>query len=172
MSQYVPPIIQKVYNVQGSLSAPAVAEYHKYRTMRRRDRTMAAVMEKEIKERKMQKEFEESKEIKNERLESERLKKKRRRDFREKNKKLKKKFIKVVDNKKDIFNKNVPLIDQIRHEIDELEGNVESTEYNAFQNNEDDYLNDDYNFDTKCIKGKRIIRNEFCGYLYSRKNFL
>jgi hypothetical protein len=157
MSQYVPPIIEKVYNVQGSLSAPAVAEYHKYRTMRRRDRTMAAVMEKEIKERKMQKEFEVNKEIKKERLELERLKKKRRRDLREKNKKLKKKFIKVVDNKKDIFNKNIPLIDQIKNELGE---NLQSTDNNVPNNYQDDYLNDDYNFDTKCKKGKRIIRNE------------
>lgn len=155
MSSYVPPIIQKVYNVQGSLSAPAVAEYHKYRTMRRRDRTMAAVMEKEIKERKVQKEFDENKEVKKERLESERLKKKRRRDFREMNKKMKKKFRKVVDEKKDIFNKNAPLIDQIRHELSD---NTITQSNNITK--EEDYLNDDYNFDNKCIKGKRLIRNE------------
>ena len=48
-SNYVPPIIEKVYNIQGSTAAQGSGEYHRYRALRRRERTIAAAMEKEFK---------------------------------------------------------------------------------------------------------------------------
>ena len=58
MNIYVPPIIEKVYNIQGSTAAPGSGEYHRYRALRRKERTIAAALEKEYKLREDQKEFE------------------------------------------------------------------------------------------------------------------
>jgi hypothetical protein len=121
MNVYIPPIIEKVYNVQGSTAAPGSGEYHRYRAMRRRERTLAAAMEKEYKQRKFQKELDERKENKKRRLDNEREKKKRRRIKKEHNYKLKKKLIKVVGEQKSLFRKDIPIVEQIRGEIGEAE---------------------------------------------------
>ena len=61
MNVYVPPIIEKVYNIQGSTAAPGSGEYHRYRALRRRERTIAAAMEKEVKAKEEQRKFEQEK---------------------------------------------------------------------------------------------------------------
>lgn len=135
MNVYVPPIIEKVYNIQGSTAAPGSGEYHRYRALRRRERTIAVVMEKEYKEREIQKEFEEEKEIKRSKLEEITQRKKKRRD---KKKLLKKAKIKN-EKKKKLFDPNIPLIDQLKQEI----GNEEYDRlFNQPQRSNDEYDND------------------------------
>ncbi len=121
MNVYIPPIIEKVYNVQGSTAAPGSGEYHRYRAMRRRERTLAAAMEKEYKERKNQKDLDERKDSKKKKIENEREKKKKRRHQKEEKSKLKKKLIKAVGQQKSLFKNDVPLVEQIKGEIGEAE---------------------------------------------------
>lgn len=137
MNVYVPPIIEKVYNIQGSTAAPGSGEYHRYRALRRRERTIAAVVEKESKEKETQKEFEEGKDNKKGKFEEMTQRKKKRRDKR---KLLRKAKIKN-EKKKKLFDPNIPLIEQLKLEI----GNEEYIKlFNQSQRNNDGY-DMDYN---------------------------
>ena len=138
MNVYVPPIIEKVYNIQGSTAAPGSGEYHRYRALRRRERTIAAVMEKEAKAKEEQRKFEMEKQMKQEQIELARLKKKKRREKKNLFRKIKKK----INSKKEvIFDKNIPLIEQVKEEIGKEEFN-ELLNQNEMKNNNDD--NDTY----------------------------
>lgn len=138
MNVYVPPIIEKVYNIQGSTAAPGSGEYHRYRALRRRERTIAAVMEKEAKAKEEQRKFEMEKQMKQEQIELATLKKKKRREKKNLFRKIKKK----INSKKEvIFDKNIPLIEQVKEEIGKEEFN-ELLNQNEMKNNNDD--NDTY----------------------------
>ena len=147
MNLYIPPIIEKVYNVSGSTAAPGSGEYHRYRAMRRRERTIAAAMEKEFQVRKIQQEFEDQKDMKSQILENERLKRKRRRDAKEEKLKIKKQFAKAIEDKKDIFRKDIPLIDQVKNEIGD-----EQFKKMCYQDNAND---DDFDY----TKNKSVKNN-------------
>lgn len=137
MNVYVPPIIEKVYNIQGSTAAPGSGEYHRYRALRRRERTIAAALEKEAKEREEQKKFEQEKMMKKEQIEKATLKKKKRRDKKNLFKKIKKK---ILSKQSIIFEKNIPLIEQVKQEIgkEEFKKLLNSNENNKV--NEEDEL--------------------------------
>lgn len=137
MNVYVPPIIEKVYNIQGSTAAPGSGEYHRYRALRRRERTIAAALEKEAKEREEQKKFEQEKMMKKEQIEKATLKKKKRRDKKNLFKKIKKK---ILNKQSIIFEKNIPLIEQVKQEIgkEEFKKLLNSNENNKV--NEEDEL--------------------------------
>lgn len=138
MNVYVPPIIEKVYNIQGSTAAPGSGEYHRYRALRRRERTIAAAMEKEAKAKEEQRKFEMEKQMKQEQIELATLKKKKRREKKNLFRKIKKK----INSKKEvIFDKNIPLIEQVKEEIGKEEFN-ELLNQNEMKNNNDD--NDTY----------------------------
>lgn len=118
---YVPPIIEKVFNIQGSTGTCGSGEYHRYRALRRRERTLAAVLEKQYKLKEEQKRFEEIREYKKEQLEKKTEKKRRKRNKANLFKKVKK----INKKKIQIFDKNIPLVDQIK---DELNQNINKEE--------------------------------------------
>jgi hypothetical protein len=120
MNVYIPPIIEKVQNGQGSTAGAGSGEYHRYRAMRRRERTRIAAMEKEYDERKQQKDFEDKKERRKEKLETERDRKRKRRNMKESKKKLIQQIVKEGTNNVG-FRKDIPLIDQIKSELGEEE---------------------------------------------------
>jgi hypothetical protein len=105
MHIYVPTIIEKVYNIQGSTAAPGSGEYHRYRALRRKERTIAAALEKEYKLREDQKEFENKLKKKQEKDKEITLKKKRKRDKKKLNKKNKKNGNNIILNNEE-KNKN------------------------------------------------------------------
>lgn len=173
MNVYIPPIIEKVYNVQGSTAAPGSGEYHRYRAMRRRERAIASAMEKEYEQRKIQKDFEDKKESKNQILENERLKRKRRRDAKEQKIKMKKQYLKAMEDKKDIFRKDIPLIDQVKYEIGDEE--FKKMCYQEEKNYEDfDYTTTENTFQNNNNKAnnvkKRIKRNLLADQFINNEN--
>ena len=134
MNVYVPPIIEKVYNIHGSTAAPGSGEDHRYRALRRRERTIAAALEKEAKEKEEQIKFEQEKKVKKEQIEKATLKKKKRREKKNLFKKIKKKVLKKQNI---IFEKNIPLIEQVKQEIGKEEFNK------LLNSNENNKLNDE-----------------------------
>ena len=137
MNVYVPPIIEKVYNIQGSTAAPGSGEYHRYRALRRRERTIAAAMEKEVKAKEEQRKFEQEKQMKQEQIELATLKRKKSREKKNLFRKIKKR----MNSKNEvIFDKNIPLIEQVKNEIGKEEFN-ELFNQNEMKNNDD---NDTY----------------------------
>lgn len=139
MNVYVPPIIEKVYNIQGSTAAPGSGEYHRYRALRRRERTIQAAMEKEAKAKEEQKKFEQEKQMKQEKIELATLKRKKRRDKKNLFRKIKKK---VYSKNEVIFDKNIPLIEQVKKEIGKEEFNnlLNESKTNEDIDNNDTYL--------------------------------
>ena len=146
MNIYVPTIIEKVYNIQGSTAAPGSGEYHRYRALRRKERTISAALEKEYKEREDQKEFENRLKKKQEKDKEITLKKKRKRDKKKMNKKLKKEKFKENNIEKNEKNENEENIINLFNE--------EKKNLNDNLNN----LNKDNN--TFSIKPNTLIYNE------------
>ena len=146
MNIYVPTIIEKVYNIQGSTAAPGSGEYHRYRALRRKERTIAAALEKEYKQREDQKEFENKLKKKQEKDKEITLKKKRKRDKKKMNKKLKKEKFKENNIEKNEKNENEENIINLFNE--------EKKNLNDNLNN----LNKDNN--TFSIKPNTLIYNE------------
>ena len=119
MEEYIPPIIERVQNIGGSAAAPGTGEFHKYKAQRRKEILAELMAEKAEKKRKMQEDFEKDKKEKQNLLDEKALKKKRKRD----KKKIKKKIYENYEKNKNIFDKNKPLIDQIKNEIGKEEFN-------------------------------------------------
>ena len=148
MNIYVPTIIEKVYNIQGSTAAPGSGEYHRYRALRRKERTISAALEKEYKEREDQKEFENRLKKKQEKDKEITLKKKRKRDKKKMNKKLKK-------EKESLKEKKIE-----KNEKSENEENIIS-----LMNEEKKILNDNFNNinndnNSFSIKPNTLVYNE------------
>ena len=119
MEEYIPPIIERVQNIGGSAAAPGTGEFHKYKAQRRKEILAELMAEKAEKKRKMQEDFENDKKKKQNLLDEKALKKKRKRD----KKKLKKKIYENFEKNKNMFNKDKPLIEQIKNEIGNEEFN-------------------------------------------------
>ena len=119
MEEYIPPIIERVQNIGGSAAAPGTGEFHKYKAQRRKEILAELMAEKAEKKRKMQEDFENDKKEKQNLLDEKALKKKRKRD----KKKLKKKIYENFEKNKNMFNKDKPLIEQIKNEIGKEEFN-------------------------------------------------
>ena len=126
LEEYIPPIIERVQNIGGSAAAPGTGEFHKYKAIRRKEILAQKMAEKAEKKKKMQEDFENDKKEKQNLLDERALKKKRKRD----KKKIRKKIHDNVEKTKNMFDKNIPLIDQIKNEI----GNEE---YDKIINNEE-----------------------------------
>ena len=111
--EYIPPIIERVQNIGGSAAAPGTGEFHKYKALRRKEVLAELMAEKAEKKKKMQEDFENDKKEKQNILDERALKKKRKRD----KKKIKKKIHENFEKNKNMFDKNIPLIEQIKNEI-------------------------------------------------------
>ena len=114
---YVPPIIERVQNIGGSTAAPGTGEFHKYKALRRKEIMAELIQEKAEKKRKMQEDFEKDKKEKQLILDNKSLKRKRKRD----KKKIKKKIIMNSEKNKNIFSKDIPILEQIRKKIGDEE---------------------------------------------------
>ena len=146
--EYIPPIIERVQNIGGSAAAPGTGEFHKYKALRRKEVLAELMAEKAEKKKKMQEDFENDKKEKQNILDERALKKKRKRD----KKKIKKKIHENFEKNKNMFDKNVPLIEQIKNEM----GNEEFDKIIKNDNNEkivkeNDEIN---NVDLKPKKGE------------------
>ena len=135
-------------NIGGSAAAPGTGEFHKYKALRRKEVLAELMAEKAEKKKKMQEDFENDKKEKQNILDERALKKKRKRD----KKKIKKKIHENFEKNKNMFDKNVPLIEQIKNEI----GNEEFDKIIKNDNNEkimkeNDEIN---NVDLKPKKGE------------------
>ena len=114
---YVPPIIERVQNIGGSTAAPGTGEFHKYKALRRKEILAELIQEKTEKKRKMQEDFERDKKEKQLILDNKSLKRKRKRD----KKKIKKQILKNSEKNKNIFSKDIPILEQIKNKIGEEE---------------------------------------------------
>ena len=113
LEEYIPPIIERVQNIGGSAAAPGTGEFHKYKALRRKEVLAELMAEKAEKKKKMQEDFENDKKEKQKIIDERALKKKRKRD----KKKIKKKIYENFEKNKNKFDKNIPLIEQIKNEI-------------------------------------------------------
>lgn len=135
MEEYIPPIIERVQNIGGSAAAPGTGEFHKYKATRRKEVLAELMAEKAEKKRKMQEDFEKDKMEKQKILDEKALKKKRKREKR----KIKKKIYENYEKNKNLFDKNIPLIEQIKNEMGKEELNKEEiNEENGDEKNEDE----------------------------------
>ena len=146
--EYIPPIIERVQNIGGSAAAPGTGEFHKYKALRRKEVLAELMAEKAEKKKKMQEDFENDKKEKQNILDERALKKKRKRE----KKKIKKKIHENFEKNKNMFDKNIPLIDQIKNEI----GNEEFDKIIKNDNNEKNVKENDEinNVDLKPKKGE------------------
>ena len=110
---YVPPIIERVQNIGGSTAAPGTGEFHKYKALRRKEILAELIQEKAEKRRKMQEDFENDKKEKQLILDNKALKRKRKRE----KKKIKKKIFQNREKNKNIFSKDIPILEQIKNRI-------------------------------------------------------
>ena len=140
LEEYIPPIIERVQNIGGSAAAPGTGEFHKYKAIRRKEILAQMMAEKAEKKRKMQEDFEKDKKEKQNILDERALKKKRKRD----KKKIKKKIHDNVEKNKNMFDKNIPLIEQIKEEMgkDEFDKIINDDENKSEKNIE---KNDEFN---------------------------
>ena len=110
---YVPPIIERVQNIGGSTAAPGTGEFHKYKALRRKEILAELLQEKAEKKRKMQEDFENDKKQKQAILDNKALKRKRKRE----KKKVKKQIFENNLKNKNLFSKEVPILEQIKNKI-------------------------------------------------------
>ena len=110
---YVPPIIERVQNIGGSTAAPGTGEFHKYKALRRKEILAELLQEKAEKKRKMQEDFENDKKQKQAILDKKALKRKRKRE----KKKIKKQIFENNEKNKNLFSKDVPILEQIKNRI-------------------------------------------------------
>ena len=134
IEEYIPPIIERVQNIGGSAAAPGTGEFHKYKALRRKEVLAELMAEKAEKKRKMQEDFEKDKKEKQNILDEKALKKKRKRE----KKKIKKKMYENFEKNKKIFDKNIPLIEQIKNEMgnEEFDKAIKSNDNNEKFNEE------------------------------------
>ena len=130
----VPPIIERVQNIGGSTAAPGTGEFHKYKALRRKEIMAELIQEKAEKKRKMQEDFENDKKEKQAILDNKALKRKRKRDKR----KIKKQILKNNEKNKNLFSKDVPILEQIRNKIGD-------EEYIKLMENDNKIIKNDYN---------------------------
>ena len=110
---YVPPIIERVQNIGGSTAAPGTGEFHKYKALRRKEILAELLQEKAEKKRKMQEDFENDKKQKQAILDKKALKRKRKRE----KKKIKKQIFENNEKNKNLFSKDMPILEQIKNKI-------------------------------------------------------
>ena len=134
---YVPPIIERVQNIGGSTAAPGTGEFHKYKALRRKEILAELLQEKAEKKRKMQEDFENDKKEKQAILDNKALKRKRKRE----KKKIKKKIFENIEKNKNIFSKDIPILEQIKNKIGVEEYNKliqnDNNKISKFDNNEE-----------------------------------
>ena len=131
---YIPPIIERVQNIGGSTAAPGTGEFHKYKALRRKEIMAELIQEKAEKKRKMQEDFENDKKEKQAILDNKALKRKRKRDKR----KIKKKILKNNEKNKNLFSKDVPILEQIKNKIGD-------EEYKKLIESDNKIIKNDYN---------------------------
>ena len=140
IEEYIPPIIERVQNIGGSAAAPGTGEFHKYKAQRRKEILAELMVEKAEKKKKIQEEFEKDKKEKQNLLDEKALKRKRKRD----KKKIKKKIYENFEKNKNIFDKNIPLIEQIKNEMGNEEFNKAiANNENSFEKNKE--IKDEFN---------------------------
>ena len=151
--EYIPPIIERVQNIGGSAAAPGTGEFHKYKAIRRKEVLAELMAEKAEKRKKIQEDFENDKKEKQKILDEKALKKKRKRD----KKKIRKKIKENYEKNKNMFNKDMPIMEQIKNVIGlEKFENIIKHDKNANYKNEDNEIN---NIELKQKKGE--IKIEF-----------